>query len=112
VEESKWPDLTGSLGCQLGPMPFTYLGLPLGTTRPAVQEFMPILTRLEKNLMDISSFLTMVGRLTLVNSVFSAIPTFCLCSLKIPVETLTQIDNYRKHVLWHRGNLTKKNVAI
>lgn len=46
VDESKWDDLTDTLGCQLGSMPFTYLGLPLGTTRPSMQEFMPILTKI------------------------------------------------------------------
>lgn len=32
-----------TLGCQLGTMSLKYLGLPLGTTRHSVQEFMPIL---------------------------------------------------------------------
>lgn len=58
VDEAKWSELIGSLGCQLGTMCFTYLGLPLGTTRPSVREFMPILTRMEKRLMGISNLLT------------------------------------------------------
>lgn len=77
VDEAKWNDLANSLGCQLGTMPFTYLGLPLGTTEPTVQEFMPILTRMEKRLMRISNLLTYAGRLVLVNSVFSALPHLC-----------------------------------
>ena len=28
-------------GCSVGSMPFTYLGLPLGTTRASIQEFLP-----------------------------------------------------------------------
>jgi hypothetical protein len=68
VEESKWPSLTNALGCKLVTLPFTYLGLPLGTTGPLVQDLSPILTRLEH--------LTYAGRLILVNSVFSALPTF------------------------------------
>lgn len=99
VDENKWDDLTSSLACQLRSIPFTYLGLPLGTSRPSVQEFMPILTRMEKHLMGISRFLTYAGRLILVNSTYSTIPTFYLCSLKLPIEVLDQIDNYRKHVL-------------
>lgn len=108
VDESKWSDLTDALGCQLGTMPFTYLGLPLGTTRPSVQEFMPILTRMEKRLMGISRLLTYAGRLVLVNSVFSALPTFFMCSLKIPIQILDQIDSNIKHVLWHGGDVSKK----
>lgn len=36
VDEGKWSDLTGALECQLGSMPFTCLGLPLGSTRTYV----------------------------------------------------------------------------
>lgn len=63
VEESRLQSLTNALGCQLGSLPFTYLGLPLGTTRPSVQDLSPILTRMEKHLMGISRHLSFVGRL-------------------------------------------------
>jgi hypothetical protein len=36
VVEEEWPSLIEALGCQLGSLPFTYLGLPLGTTRPSI----------------------------------------------------------------------------
>jgi hypothetical protein len=58
--------------------------------------------------MGISMHLTYAGRLILVNSVFFALPTFYMCSLKLPLELLEQIDKYRKHVLWHGGDVTKK----
>jgi hypothetical protein len=58
--------------------------------------------------MGISRLLSYAGRLILVNSVYSAVPTFYLCILKLPSEILSQIDKYRKHVLWHGGDLTKK----
>lgn len=52
IAEDKFADLISTLGCQLGlgSMPFTYLGLPLGTIRPAAHEVIPILTRMEKHL--------------------------------------------------------------
>lgn len=62
VDENRWRELIATLGCQSGSMPFTYhLGLPLGTTRLSVQEFMPILTRMERHLMGISRHLTYAG---------------------------------------------------
>jgi hypothetical protein len=67
-------------------MPFTYLGLSLGTTKPTVQEFSPLLTRIERRLSRISTFLSYDGRLIMVNSVLSALPTF-----------------YKKHCLWSKG---------
>jgi len=33
--------LANTFGCQVGQMPFTYLGLPLGTNRPNLNEFPP-----------------------------------------------------------------------
>lgn len=30
VDESRWDELTSTLGCQLGTVPFTYLSLPFG----------------------------------------------------------------------------------
>lgn len=36
VAENRFANLISTLGCQLGAVPFTYLGLPLGTTRPFV----------------------------------------------------------------------------
>jgi hypothetical protein len=101
VDESNWQPLIDALGCQLGKLP---------TTRPSFQEFTPILTRMEKHLMGISRFLSHAGRLVLVNSIYSALPTFYMCSLKLPLDLLDQIDKYRKHVLWHGGMSTRKVV--
>jgi hypothetical protein len=53
--------LAGTLGCQVESMPFTYLGLPLGTTKPVIQDYMPLLSRVEKGLMGISSFASYAG---------------------------------------------------
>lgn len=104
--------LSQSTGCQVGSMPFTYLGLPLGLTRPSVTKFMPLLTRVEKHLMGISRMLTYEGRLVLVNSVYSSMPTFSMCSLKIPIDILDQLDKYRKYVLWNGDDVTKKGGCL
>jgi hypothetical protein len=48
VDAKKTNILEDTLGCLVWSMPFTYLGLPLGTTKPMVQDFMPVLSRIEK----------------------------------------------------------------
>jgi hypothetical protein len=58
--------------------------------------------------MGISRHLSYGGRLILVNSVTSALPTYYMCSLKQSVELIDQIDKYRKHVLCHGGDPNKK----
>lgn len=107
-------------------MPFTYLGLPLDLTKPHVSEFMPVLTRVEKHLMGIFRMLTYVGRFVLVNSVYTSLPTFFMCSLKIPLVwiSLRSTTNIvcgmgviwqKKEVVWWHGSMpgeVKKRVDL
>jgi hypothetical protein len=87
VSDEKAFLLAQTFGYEIGNMPFTYLGLPLGTTRPIVQEFSPLLTKMERRLSCVSKFLSYQGRLILVNSVFSALPTYYMCSIVIPLQS-------------------------
>jgi hypothetical protein len=68
--------LASTFGCNIGTFPFTYLGLPMGTTKPKVDDFIPLVQRIEGRLVFTSNFLNQVGRLEMVNSVLSALPTF------------------------------------
>ena len=99
IDSSKTTHLANTFGSNIGTMPFTYLGLPLGTYKPSPQDFSPLLTRIEARLNGISKMLSYHGRLILVNSVFSAMPTFYICSLLLPTQVIKQIDMYRKHCL-------------
>jgi len=93
-------------------MPFTYLGLPLGTTKPIVIDFMPLMARVERRLSRICKFLSYNGRLIWVNSVFSALPTFYMCSLKLPPQIIKQIDSYRKNCLRDKGDINRKGKCM
>jgi hypothetical protein len=42
--------LANDFGCKIEALPFTYLGLPLGTTRPSVDDLVPLVSRLDKRL--------------------------------------------------------------
>lgn len=52
------------------------------------------------------------GRLIFVNSVLFTLPTFYLCTLKIPPGVVDQVDRYMKHFLWDRGELNKKGGCL
>ena len=41
-------DLAADFGCQIGKLHFTYLGLPVGTTRPKMVGFMPLVDCMER----------------------------------------------------------------
>jgi hypothetical protein len=95
--------LSRMFNCQTGSMPFTYLGVPLGLLKPIICHFLRLIQRIERRLSCTSALLSQARRLELVNLVLSALPTFLMCTLKIPAATVKKIDAYRKHCLW-RGN--------
>jgi hypothetical protein len=88
VNPEKMEILSRTFNCQIRSMPFTYPGLPLGLSKPRIQHFLPLIQRIEKRLSCTSNFVSQARRLELVNSIFSALPTFLMCTLKIPVATI------------------------
>jgi hypothetical protein len=112
VENVKATHLSRTIGYQVAEMPFTYLGLPLGTIRLAVEDFLPFLNRIERRMLGLNMLLSYQGRLILVNSILSALPTFYMCSLKMPISILDQADKYRKHSVWNKGDVNRKGGCL
>jgi hypothetical protein len=112
VGEEKVSIHVGTLGCLVETMHFTYLGLPLGTTKPTVQDFLPMFSRIEKRIIGIASFTSYSGRLTLVNAVLSALPTYYMCILELPMEIIDQINKYRRQCFWRCNDLNKKGNCL
>jgi hypothetical protein len=100
VDDQQLEMLANVFGCAVGTLPFTYLGLPLGTTRPTVQDLSPIVDQIERRLNASARFLDYGGRLQLVNSVLSSLPNHYLCSLKVHKTILKIADRSRRHCLW------------
>jgi len=100
--------LARAFGYKIESLPFTYLGLPLGTTKPRVDHFEPLMSKTERKLTATSNFLTHAGRLQLVNSVLSSLPTFAMCTLQVPATVLDYIDRARRHCLWRGSDSNAK----
>ena len=54
-------------GYAVGSMPFSYLGLPMGTARPTIADLMPLVSSVERKLSTAASLLDLGSKLTLVN---------------------------------------------
>jgi hypothetical protein len=80
IDEIKALDLAEVLGCQVGTMPFRYLGLPVGTTSPTVAKLMPLVDRVERRLTSTAIWLTYGGRVTFINSALSSQPVCYVCT--------------------------------
>jgi hypothetical protein len=61
--------------------------------------------------MGITPFSSYAGRLTLVNAVLSALPTYYMCIFQLPVEIIDQVNKYHRHCLWGVLIFTKKGIA-
>ena len=76
LSAEKLQHLSATFGCSTGTPPFTYLGLPLGLTKPRVEDFLPLVTRCERRLVNTSLFLSQARKLQITNFVFTSLPTF------------------------------------
>ncbi|KAG8052070.1 hypothetical protein GUJ93_ZPchr0001g31242 [Zizania palustris] len=86
VPPSEAQMLVAVFGCQLSSLPFPYLGLPLGITKPRFRDFGSLIEKVERRLS--TSWLSMAGHLQIANSVLSALPTYVMCTFKLPVKVI------------------------
>ena len=81
--DQQMQDRSSLLECHVGPLPFPYLGLPLGTTRPIIQDFVTLGGLCGKKIKRLLPLFDIWWLSNYVNSVMSALPTFYIGSLKI-----------------------------
>ena len=64
------------LGCRIGSLPMTYLGMPLGVSHKSPTIWNPILERIERKLASWKKlYLSKGGRLMLLKSTLASLPT-------------------------------------
>jgi len=107
VSPEKMQHLAMTFGCSVGSLPFTYLGLPMGTTKPRMEDLTPLMDRVERRLSGCATWLSYSGRLQMINSAISPIVTYTMCTIKLPKGVIENFDRIRKQCLW-RGNSDKK----
>ena len=77
--------LTEFLGCRIGFLPITYLGMPWGASHKSPTIWNPILEKIKRKLADWKKiYLLKGGRLTLLKSTLSSLPTYFFVSLYHP----------------------------
>jgi hypothetical protein len=92
------------LGCKIASLPFTYLGLPLGTTKPTIQDLKPLVDRIERRVSANFMLMSYSGKVTLINSLLTSIATFTMCSIQLNPKILEHIEKIRRHCLWVKKN--------
>lgn len=90
------------IGCTVGQMPFTYLGLPLGTTKPTVTDLMPLVASVERKISVAATLLDYGSKLTFVTSALSLLLVYTMCSIKIPPKIVEHLDKLIRHCFWNK----------
>ena len=92
--------LANLFGCTQATMPFTYLGLPLGTTRPTVLDLTSFVCKAERKITAAMSLMSHAGRLALINSLITSLAIYPMGTLRLPHKIIAQLDKIRRHCLW------------
>ncbi|KAL0011483.1 hypothetical protein SO802_006591 [Lithocarpus litseifolius] len=93
--------LAESLGCRIGSLPMTYLGMPLGAFHKSSTIRNPILQKIEHKLAEWQNlYLSKGGRLTLLKSTLSSLPIHFLSLFTIPTHVANKIEKLQRNFLW------------
>nr|KYP35262.1 Putative ribonuclease H protein At1g65750 family [Cajanus cajan] len=89
------------LNCRRAAFPFKYLGLPVGDhpTRGAMWQVMVDVVQRRLALWE-KKYISLAGRVILLKSVLSALPTYFLSFYKAPMGILSRIESIFKSFLW------------
>ncbi|XP_039144849.1 uncharacterized protein LOC120282161 [Dioscorea cayenensis subsp. rotundata] len=105
--------LARTLHCSVGVLPLTYLGIPISGGKPRKQDWDILINKVRSRL-EIwkSKFLSLGGRLTLLNSVLIVIPTYWMSLFKLPCWVIRSIDRIRRDFLWSGPDLHHPKILL
>jgi len=97
------------LGCRIGSLPMTYLGMPLGASFKSISIWNVVIEKVEQRLASWKKlYLSKGGRVTLIHSTLSSIPTYYLSLFPIPVNVAKKLEWLQREFMWSgMGDETK-----
>jgi hypothetical protein len=97
------------LGCRIGSLPMTYLGMPLGASFKSLSIWNGVIEKVERRLASWKKlYLSKGGRVMLIHSTLSSIPTYYLSLFPIPVSVTKKLEQLQNEFLWSgMGDETK-----
>jgi hypothetical protein len=94
-------DLAGILGCGVSSLPLKYLGLPLGAPFKAKFSWDEVIGKIERRLASWKRlYLSKGGRVTLIKSTLSNLPTYFLSLFPISSGVSIRIEKLHRDFLW------------
>jgi hypothetical protein len=82
--------------------PQTYLGLPLSAEKLKLQDFAPLIAKIDRYLSGWCAILLSAGdRIVLLNAILDALPIFAMGVVQLPPALLRIIKGLRQAFLWN-----------
>ena len=101
--------LASELGCKVGSLPSTYLGLPLGAPHKSVAMWDGVEERMRKRLaLWKRKFISKGGRITLIRSTLASMPIYLMSLMRIPRVVRLRLEKIQRAFLWGGGVLEKR----
>ena len=101
--------LASILQCKIENLPTTYLGMPLGNNHKELVIWDGIIEKTEKRLANWkANYLSLGGRVTLINSVLDVLPTYVMSLFPLLAQVEERLDKLRCDFLWAGKKEEKK----
>lgn len=89
------------LQCNIGCLPFTYLGLPIGGNSSQSNIWEPIVKRMSNKLATWrGKLLSFGGRITLIKSSLSSLPIYFMSLFPVPKSIIERLTKIQRQFLW------------
>ncbi|RVW34286.1 putative ribonuclease H protein [Vitis vinifera] len=97
------------LGCKVGGIPSSYLGMPLGAAFNSVAVWDGVEERFRRRLaMWRRQYISKGGRLTLIRSTMSSMPIYLMSLFHLPRKVRLRLEKIQRDFLWGGGTLAHK----
>ena len=102
-------ELALELGCKIGSLPTSYLGLPLGAKYKALGVWNSIEERYRKRLAAWKTqYISKGGRIMLIRSTLSSLPIYYLSLFRMPLKVGVILERIQRQFLWGWGAPLKR----
>ncbi|WJZ91452.1 hypothetical protein VitviT2T_010519 [Vitis vinifera] len=97
------------VGCKVGRLPNSYLGIPLGANHKSVAVWDGVEERFRRRLaLWKRNYISKGGRITLIRSTLSSMPIYLMSLLRMPRVVSLRLEKIRRDFLWGEGALERK----
>ena len=97
-------ELASELGCKVGSLPTSYLGLPLGAKHKAIGVCDSVEERFRKRLASWKiQYISKGGRVTLIRSTLSSLPNYHLSLFRMPEKVCARLERIQRQFIWGGG---------